>query len=71
MLPVKSEVSLVIHNVLGQRVKTLVQTELAAGHHTVYWDGTDESGHKVASGVYLYKFNAGEYSENKKMVLLK
>ncbi|KAA3631349.1 MAG: T9SS C-terminal target domain-containing protein [Calditrichaeota bacterium] len=70
-LPSKSDVKLVIHNVLGQTVKTLVDSELPAGNHAVYWDGSDESGHKVASGVYLYRFKAGEYSETKKMVLLR
>jgi len=52
-------------------VKTLVDTEQPAGTHTVTWDGTSESGGAVGTGVYLYRFRAGDYSETRKMLLLK
>jgi flagellar hook assembly protein FlgD len=61
----------VIYNVLGQRIRTLVASPVKAGYHRVVWDGRDEHGNNVPSGVYFYSFRAGEYSANKKMVLLR
>ncbi len=66
-----SEVTLVIYNMLGQRVKTLVQGYLKAGTTSLSWDGKDEKGKAVSSGVYLYELKAGELTETKRMVLLK
>lgn len=65
------DVTLSIYNTLGQRVKTLVKTNLPAGEHFVIWDGTDESGQRAASGVYLYRLQAGEFVDSRKMMLLK
>ncbi|MBD3258197.1 T9SS type A sorting domain-containing protein [candidate division GN15 bacterium] len=65
-LPEASEVRLDVFNIAGQKVTTLVDGTLEAGHHTVTWDGSD-----LASGVYLYRLDAGTYSATKKMVLLK
>ncbi|MBD3257948.1 T9SS type A sorting domain-containing protein, partial [candidate division GN15 bacterium] len=70
-LPTRSEISLTVHNVLGQVVRSLVTRELPAGRHRLEWDGTDDSGEPVASGVYLYRLQAGDVVEAKKMVLLK
>ena len=66
-----SEVSLCVYNALGQRVKTLVEEDLPVGEHTVTWDGTDDSGNRVASGVYLYRLKADGFVESRKMMLLK
>ncbi len=60
-----------IYNTRGQRIKTLVNETKASGNYTVKWDGTDENGQKVSSGVYFYKMNAGKYSSSKKMILMK
>jgi hypothetical protein len=68
-LPEKSYVTLTIHNVLGQRVKTLLSHELSAGTHSVVWDGTDAHGDDVASGVYVYRLMADEVVLSRKMVL--
>jgi hypothetical protein len=62
---------LIIYNVLGQKVRTLVDEPKRAGSYTVIWDGTDEQGNDVASGVYFYKLRVGDYSQTKKMVFLK
>jgi hypothetical protein len=65
------QVELAIYNVLGTRIKTLVSDYQAQGTHTVKWYGDNESGERVASGVYFYKLIADEFSETKKMMLLK
>jgi len=58
-------VTLEIYNVLGQRVATLVSEKQKAGFHSVEWDAS-----RFASGIYLYRFQAGEYTETRKMLLL-
>jgi hypothetical protein len=63
--------NLAIYNVLGQRVKTLVDEVQIPGTHVVSWNGTDHFGRRVASGVYFYRLERGDDSETKKMVLLK
>jgi hypothetical protein len=70
-IPRVTDVTLEIFNVLGQRVTTLVDKRLPAGEHTVEWDGCDADGKRVASGIYLYRLTAGEYSTSKQMVLSK
>jgi hypothetical protein len=65
------EVNLYVYNLLGQRVKTLVDEYQSAGRKTVRWDGTDDNGCKLASGIYFYRIKAGEYTETKKMILMK
>lgn len=64
-------VQLQIFNSLGQKVATLLDDLRAAGMHTVYWNGVDDNGQAVATGVYFYKLTAGSLSETRKMVLLK
>ncbi len=64
-------VRLDIYNVLGQRVKTLVDTYRPAGMHTVVWDGTTESGNRAASGVYLYRLRTDGTDASRKMLLLR
>jgi hypothetical protein len=70
-LPVSGHVKLSIYNVLGQRVRILVDEMQDAGHKSVIWDGRDNSGQEVASGIYFYKISAENYRKTKKMVLLK
>jgi hypothetical protein len=62
---------LYIYNVNGARVRTLVDGEIEAGAHSVAWNGTDNRGETVASGVYYYRLDAGGQSATKQMVLLK
>ena len=64
-------VSLKVYNVNGALVRTLVDEERSAGQYTVNWDGRGHTGREVASGVYFYKMVAKDYSQTKKMVLLK
>ncbi|TET94788.1 MAG: T9SS type A sorting domain-containing protein, partial [Candidatus Zixiibacteriota bacterium] len=63
--------NLSIYNILGQRVKTLVDEVQIPSTHVVSWNGTDRFGRRVASGVYFYRLERGDDSETKKMVLLK
>ena len=70
-VPVTGRVKIDVINTLGQRVKTLTDREYVVGRHSVEWDGTDESGSKVASGVYFYRLTTDRASLSKKMVLLK
>ena len=66
-----SKVSLNIYNIKGQKVKQLINDQLASGEHSVVWNGTDDNGKSVSSGIYFYKFKAGSYSHTKKMILMK
>lgn len=70
-LPKDARVNLSVYNVLGQHVKTLVDDMQRAGRQSVTWDGTDNNGSTVASGVYFYKLRAGDFTDTKKMLLLK
>ena len=67
----KGHVSLKIYNVAGQLVKTLVNDVMEAGSHSKEWTGTNNSGVKVASGVYFYSIEADNFTSTKKMVLLR
>jgi len=66
-----SDVNLEVYNIKGQKIITLVDDDYAAGQHFVIWNGKDASNRNVASGVYFYKMVTNNYSEIKKMMLLK
>lgn len=71
-IPVESKVNLSIHNIKGQKIKSLLSDQLAAGEHSIIWNGEDASGKKVGSGVYLYKLTLnGKTDAVKKCLLLK
>lgn len=70
-LPKAGHVTLDVFNVVGQRVKTLVDNHLETGAHAIIWNGTDDQGGAVSSGVYFYRLTAGEFVDTKKMLLLK
>ena len=67
----KGRVQLRIYNVAGQLVKTLVDDVIDSGSYTREWTGMNNTGVKVASGVYFYRLEVGEYENVKKMVLLR
>ncbi len=67
-----SKIELSIFNIKGQRIKTLTQNVLTKGSHSLIWDGDDESGKSVSSGIYFYKLNVnGKNEAVKKCLLLK
>jgi len=70
-LPEASHVVLKIFNMLGEEVRTLVNSQYQAGYHTIKWDGTDKNGNHVSNGVYLYRIQAGNFSRIMKMSLLR
>lgn len=67
----KAKVKLEVFNVLGQRVKTLVDSDMAPGKHEVIWDGRNDAGARVGSGLYFYRLKAGDYVKSRKMILIK
>ena len=67
----KEHVSVEVYNILGQKVRTLVDETLEANAYTREWDGRSDSGEKVSNGIYFYKMVAGDFSDTKKAVLLK
>lgn len=70
-LSVISEVRLVIYNVLGELVRNLRQRREMPGLHTVRWDGRDDAGRPVCSGVYIYRLETGRQTASRKMILLR
>ena len=67
----ESHVVINIYSTLGQEIDTLIDTQHAAGFHSVRWDGKDRNGSPVSSGVYLYQIQAGEFSQVRKMSLIR
>lgn len=71
-LPINKQISLGVYNMLGQKVKTLVDNEsYTAGTYQVQWDGTNQNGQKVASGVYVYRLTFGNFSKSMRMNLVR
>jgi hypothetical protein len=70
-VPEDSPVKLVVYDVAGRHVRTLVNDRRRADHYDVTWDGKDTNGRSVASGVYFYRIQAGRHTATKKMVMLK
>jgi predicted RNA-binding protein with TRAM domain len=68
-LPVQIEV----YNIRGQLIRTLLDGSraLESGRHSVIWDGRDDNGNQVSSGIYLYRMRAGEYQSTRRMILMK
>ncbi len=67
----KTDVDLVIFDVSGRRVRTLVREKQLPGGYSVVWDGRNDGGRPVASGIYFYRLDAGRNSSVKKMVILR
>jgi len=71
-LPKEASVTFEIYNMLGVRIRTLLASQTKnAGFHTMTWDGKDEAGNNMSSGIYLYRISAGSFVASKKMTLLK
>lgn len=66
-----AQVTIRIYNLLGQEVRTLIHRAETAGYKTAVWDGTDDAGRSVASGVYLYRLEAANFTQTRKLLLLK
>ncbi len=70
-IPMDAKVEVAVFNLLGEKVATLVSKHQQQGVHKVAWDGRDDSGQRVSSGVYLFTVKAGDQFEMKKMVMMK
>jgi len=71
-LPQKAVVSILIYNMLGQKVRTLIDfKDFFAGSYEINWNGKDDFGKQVASGTYIYRMQAGAFSQSKKLTLLR
>jgi hypothetical protein len=69
-LPVRTSVRLVIYDVSGRLIRTLVDDEMSPGQQSVRWDGRDAAGRKAASGVYFYRLETPAFNQSRKMILL-
>lgn len=70
-IPTRTHVTLEIFNILGRKVRTLVNDTRPAGQHVVTWDGLNDHGEAVTSGIYLYRFKADNNIQTRKMIMLK
>jgi hypothetical protein len=70
-VPVESQVTLTIYNIMGQEVTTLTNSTLQAGFHSVRWDGTNGQGEQISTGVYFYRLTSSAFTSTKKMIMVK
>jgi flagellar hook assembly protein FlgD len=70
-LPAPGEASLVVFDVTGRRVRTIVSGRLDAGRYAPVWDGRDDAGSRVAAGVYFVRLQAADFTATRKSVRLK
>ncbi len=70
-MPLRGPVELTIYDLLGRPVRTLVQATVEPGRYRALWDGHDEAGQPVVSGLYIVRLQAGEISLARKLVLVK
>jgi len=70
-LPVNGFVNIMVYDMLGRKVKTLINQTQGTGYRSVIWNATNDYGRPVSAGIYLYQIQAGKYISTKKMVLLK
>jgi hypothetical protein len=70
-LPEDATVSVVIYDMMGRQIRTLVSGQASAGYHSVMWNATNNKGQSVSAGLYLYTIQSGDFRQVRKMVLLK
>jgi len=70
-LPEHSQIRLSVYDLLGRRIRTLVNGYREKGYHSVFWGGRDELGNSLSSGIYLYRLKAGDLVRTRKMLLLR
>ena len=70
-IPQSEMVTVVVYNVIGQKIRTLTRSQFGAGRYTLNWDGKNDFGAPVPTGTYIYRMKAGDFVSTKKMVLMK
>ena len=71
VLPENAMVNIIIYDMMGRQVKTLVNGSQTVGYKSIQWNATNTAGQPVSAGIYLYTIETGEFRQTKKMVLLK
>lgn len=71
VLPEESSVSVIVYDLMGKEVKSLINKIQPKGNYSLKWDATDELGERISAGMYIYTIRAGQFTSTKKMVLLK
>ena len=69
--PEDALVNITIYDMMGRIVRSLVNSKQASGYHSIKWNATNNKNEPVSAGLYLYTIQAGEFTQTKKMVLLK
>ena len=64
-------ISIIIYNVLGQKIRTLDKSQMNPGYHSMIWNATNDYGVQVSAGMYFYQLRTSEFVKTKKMILLK
>jgi hypothetical protein len=70
-VPQKTTVKLVVYDILGKEVRTLVNSERDAGTYNIKWNGLNNNGQPVSTGIYIYRIQAGDFVQERKMILMK
>ncbi len=70
-LPQPTRVRIVVYNALGQSVRTLLSSDMSAGRHELTWDGRNDRGIGLASGVYFYRLYAKDRVRSRSLILLR
>ncbi|MCK5075362.1 MAG: T9SS type A sorting domain-containing protein, partial [Calditrichia bacterium] len=70
-IPKVQRVELAVFNILGQKIKVLADQVFNAGQHTIKWRGVDDAGQNVSSGIYILHISAGDFVQNRKMILIR
>jgi len=70
-LDTSSHISLTVYNIMGQKVATVLANHMSAGNHSVNWNGMDDQGNHVSSGIYFYRLKAGNSVSTGKMMLVR
>jgi hypothetical protein len=66
----EEHVRIILFNMLGQSIRTLVDEKKSAGSYVINWDGRHDNGSQVSSGIYIYQMHAGEFKQSHKLILL-
>ena len=70
-LPSEADVSILVFNVLGQKIKTIEKSQMNPGYHSIIWNATNAQGSQVSAGMYFYQLRTNDFVKTKKMILLK
>ena len=70
-VPIRTDLTLSVYDLLGRRVKTLVKKNLDMGSYNVKWDGSSDAGEMLPSGMYFYELHSSKFHSVKKLILVK